>query len=211
MRFERSFINDNEVNNGTFISKIIKYIKSSREMSVQTENNVAVISFFHIPASEIKRNWALGVFLIIGFCVIPVLLGFTQVLLELLSGNEEDQYVRYYMYFLLVFYWIPPIFVFKVVIIPFFSIRTVIMEHGQLTVLDRFFGGKPKIRAHLLKNNIKGAAYKEKSFIEKILNLHEDKTLLLIYDRGKYELISIHSYDDIDRIKSIIDDWITKA
>ena len=213
MSFEQSFINDNEVNNGTFISKIINYIKSSREISVQTKNTVSAISFFHIPASvtKQKQNRMLGVFLIIGFVVLPVLLGFTQVLVEVLTGIEGNPYDRYYMYFLLVFYWIPPLIVFKFLVIPLFSIRTVIMEHRQLTVLDCFFGGKPKIRRDLLKNHIKEVVFKKIFFIEKMLNLHEDKTLLLISDMGKYELLSGHPLNDINQIKSIFDDWMHKA
>ncbi|THB80671.1 MAG: hypothetical protein D3926_05930 [Desulfobacteraceae bacterium] len=182
------------MNRGTFVSKLSNYITSSREMSIQNENNVLTVSYFHITADDIKECWLMGVFLIVGFGILPIVFGFAQVLMELLKENEYSEYSRYYMYYLLVFYWIPPLIVFRFLIIPLFSIRTIVMESKQLSVFDCFFGTQPKLKKRLRKNHIQDVTL--------------NKKLLLIHEGGQYEIMSGHPPEDMSWIKSTLKDYI---
>ena len=79
------------LNRKPFFQKIFAYLNSSRKISHKKINDTLQIKYFLITGEDIKKNWHIILFLIIGFCVLPILLGVSQVLIELIRGKEENR------------------------------------------------------------------------------------------------------------------------
>jgi hypothetical protein len=201
----------NELRQGSFFSRIHAYLKSPREILYKKLHDKLQIQYFWVPSHAIKKNWKnwiTALFLIIGLGILPIAFGFFRVLFELLRGNEEIGAMRGPMYFLLIFFLIPPCAVYKLLIMPIFTIRTIILDTYQIVIQDSFFGFKPKIKLAVPKQKVQKISWQNTSLLEKMSQ--EDEKLFLIHDKGKLEIISTYPEHDVLRIQGILEKYLTE-
>jgi hypothetical protein len=199
----------NELRKGSFFSRIHAYLISPRKVLYNNSHDTLQIQYFWVPSNAIKNNWSnwiTALFLIIGFGILPIALGFFRVLFELLQGNGEIGNMRGPMYFLLIFFLIPPCIVYKLLIMPIFTIRSIILDTYQIVIQDSFFGFKPKIKLAVPKQKVQKIKWQNTSLLEKMSQ--ENEKLFLIHDKGKLEIISTYPEHDILRIQRILEKYL---
>jgi hypothetical protein len=166
-----------------------------------------------IPAEDINIKKNLGLFLMIGFGVLFILGIFShfinEFVNELIKGKEADVYVLGILFFIIILFLFIPILFYKKSIVPLFTIRTVVLDSMRLTVLDSFFGKKPKIRIRLFKQDIKSISWREPYFSEKIINKQPRDKLFLKHKKGKFELISTYPLNDMISVQKISEEYLS--
>lgn len=196
----------NHLNEGSFFARILKHLKSSRNVLYEKSGDQIKIHYFWVPAHDLKKNWPAALWFSFCFGLLPFLFGIF-VLANLLSvGNEEGALEIGYMIFFLLFCFTPPIFVYLKLIKIIFAIRTVILDSYRVVIQDSFFGSKPKIKLALSRQRLRKIEWRDTSFLER-LNKQKNIKLFLIYDKGKARVISTYREHDLLRVREILEKY----